>query len=283
MSYMKIQNLYKTRDILLFRECWALEKIHGTSAHLALRADGLHYFAGCVSHEQFSALFSPDMAERMGVIAPEFTIYGEAYGGKCQKMSATYGKALRFVAFEVRIGTSWLSVPDAEQVAKDVGLDFVPYERCSTDLDALDALRDADSEQAVRNGMGAGHKREGIVLRPMIELRKNNGERIIAKHKSELFRETKTPRAVTTDALQVLSDAEKIAHEWVTNMRLAHILDAFPGAGIETTGDIVRAMTADVLKESAGEIVDTKEARKAIGKRAAELFREHLNLRKKEG
>lgn len=35
MGYLHIDNLYKNRDILLFRECWALEKVHGTSAHYA--------------------------------------------------------------------------------------------------------------------------------------------------------------------------------------------------------------------------------------------------------
>jgi hypothetical protein len=32
MAYLHIENLYKARDIMLFRECYAMEKIHGTSA-----------------------------------------------------------------------------------------------------------------------------------------------------------------------------------------------------------------------------------------------------------
>ena len=35
MGYRHIDNLYKNQDILLFRECFALEKIHGTSANVA--------------------------------------------------------------------------------------------------------------------------------------------------------------------------------------------------------------------------------------------------------
>ncbi len=34
----------------------------------------------------------------------EVTIYGEGFGGKMQGMSDTYGKELRFVAFDVKIG-----------------------------------------------------------------------------------------------------------------------------------------------------------------------------------
>ena len=34
MGYAHIENLYKNQTILLFRRCWALEKVHGTSAHI---------------------------------------------------------------------------------------------------------------------------------------------------------------------------------------------------------------------------------------------------------
>ncbi len=34
MGYLHIDNLYKNQTIRLFRECYALEKVHGTSAHV---------------------------------------------------------------------------------------------------------------------------------------------------------------------------------------------------------------------------------------------------------
>src|SRR5690348_10996218 len=37
MGYLHIGNLYKTQDLLLFRECYALEKVHGTSAHITCK------------------------------------------------------------------------------------------------------------------------------------------------------------------------------------------------------------------------------------------------------
>ena len=61
MGYMHIDNLYKNTDILMFKECYALEKIHGSSAHLAYKVqDGkpmLSFFAGGTSHAQFVAMF----------------------------------------------------------------------------------------------------------------------------------------------------------------------------------------------------------------------------------
>ena len=279
MGYIHIPNLYKDQTILLFREVFALEKIHGTSAHVSWNGEQVHFFAGGVDNAKFVNLFDcwglPNKFKELG--KPTITVYGEAYGGKCQGMAKVYGKDLKFVAFEVKIGDLWLNVPDAEGVARSFGFDFVHYSQVSTDIETLGAHRDKVSIQAKKNGMGDNHPREGIVLRPLIELTKNNGERIIAKHKSEAYRETRTPRPITSDRLQVLAEGDSIAREWVTPMRLNHVLQSFsPGVGIEFTGDIIGAMVEDILREANQEIIDSKEARKSIGKRTATLFKEHL-------
>jgi len=278
MSYMHIDNLYKAKEILEFKTVYAMEKIHGTSAHVAWKDGKVTFFSGGADHKAFSALFFPvALADKFTELdLPEVVIFGEAYGGKLQGMKATYGPELRFVAFEVKIGTSWLSVPQAEDVVKKLGLEFVHYDLIETTQIALDRFRDADSVQAIRNGTGGGHKREGIVLRPPFEVRMNNGARIIAKYKREDFQETKTPRPLNVDKLAVLEKAQAIAEEWVTEMRLAHVLDAFPGAGIEQTGEVIKAMTADVEREAKGEIIASREARVAIGKRTASMFKARL-------
>ena len=127
-----------------------------------------------------------------------------------------------------------MDVPKAESIVKSLGLEFVHYVKISTDLKEIDAQRDMYSIQAIRNGISeyAGPNanvlnpkmREGIVLRPLIELTKNNGERIICKHKRAEFIETKTPRVVDLDKQRVLESAQLIVDEWVTNNRLNNIL-----------------------------------------------------------
>ncbi len=57
MGYLHIGNLYKTPHVLLFRECYALEKVHGTSAHIGWNDGLLNYFSGGESHERFKSLF----------------------------------------------------------------------------------------------------------------------------------------------------------------------------------------------------------------------------------
>ena len=279
MSYLHIPNLYKNQDILLFKECFALEKIHGTSAHLSWKDGRVQLFPGGADSKRFAELFDVPFLESKfkELIGGEQTavVYGEAYGGKLMGMSATYGVDLRFVAFDVKIGGLWLVVPQAALLIGKLGLQFVHFNKVSTDLESLDRERDSDSFQAIRNGMGLGKIREGVVLRPLIEVRKNNDERIIAKHKRDEFRETKNPRPATVDPerWKKLEDANAIAEEWVTAMRLEHIVSKIEGEmTMGRTREVIAVMQEDVLREGAGEIVDSPEARKAIGRKAAEMF-----------
>lgn len=283
MGYMHVNNLYRDQRILLFKEVYALEKLHGTSAHVSWRAGALSFFSGGEKHERFVKLFD-QVALQSAFTAlglTNVTVYGEAYGGSQQKQAYRYGPTLRFAAFDVEVGDLWLAVPQAHELVKQLGLEFVHFVKVSTDLAALDAERDAPSEQARRNGVEGDKFREGVVLRPLIELRDHRGERVMAKHKRDEERETATPRAVISPEKQVILDqAQAIADEWVTLMRLEHVLDKLKGegveSGIEATGTIMRAMIEDVLREGAGEIVDSREARAAIGRKAAELFKLRL-------
>jgi len=281
MGYAKIQNLYKSQDVLLFKEVFALEKIHGTSTRINWSDGQVTLSSGGCKAAHFASLFDLDALkaafEELG--HPRVVVYGEGYGGSMQRMKATYGDALKFVAFEVRIEESWLSVPQAEDVCKKLGLEFVHYAMIPATVEAINAERDAPSMQAVRNGIKEPMPREGIVLRPLIELTKNNGERVMAKHKIELQQERKNqpPADIDPEKLKVLNEAEAIADEWVVPRRLEHVLQAFPeDVGMESTANVIRAMVKDVYVEAKGEIVESKAVAKAIGKKTAQLLKRHL-------
>lgn len=280
MGYMHIDNLYKNTEILMFNECYALEKIHGTSAHVSWKDKKVNLFPGGEAYERFVTLFHIETLEKLFKehFDCDVTIFGEAYGGKQQGMSATYGKDLKFVVFDVKVGESWLSVPQAEEVAKTMGLEFVDYALVSTKLEHIDAERDKPSTQAKRNGIKEDKIREGVVLRPPIEVKKNNGQRIIVKHKRDEFRETATKREVDPEKLKILTEAKAIADEWVTPMRLTHVLDKIGNpTEVEETGKVIKAMIGDVMREARGEIKHSKEATKAIGAKTAQLFKKRIS------
>lgn len=270
-----------------------MEKIHGTSAHVAWREGQVHFHHGGENREKFLECFDEASLARLFDNMPlsvgprgKFTVYGEAYGGKQQQMSHAYGKETRFVAFDVKCDAGgeefWYDVPAAEALVKYLGLEFVHYVRCSTSIDDLNRERDRPSTQARRNGVEGDQISEGIVIRPLVESVDQWGERIIAKHKRDDFRETATVRDTRLAIEQpALDQAEAIAQEWVTEMRLTHVLDRVHEArgsepGIEATGEVIGRMVEDVVREAAGEIVDSKPARRAIGALAAKMFKARL-------
>ena len=280
MGYRKIPNLYNNTDILMFRECYALEKLHGTSSHVKWNDGELTFYAGGCKHTTFVSLFDEEKLKELFLELghDKVTVYGEQYGGKQQGMSLTYGKEPKFAAFEVKIEDTWLNVPNADDVTQKLGLEFVYYAKIKTDPEAIDAERDADSEQAIRNGVGPGKKREGVVLRPLIEFRDNRGNRVMAKHKRDEFRETATPRKVG-DPKQKL-EGEKASLEWVTDMRMRHVVDKMFAEvgklGPEQTGTVIKAMLDDIEKEGGGEVIMNKATRRAVSKSAAQLYRKMM-------
>lgn len=306
MGYLKIPNLYKDDRIFHFEECWALEKLHGTSTHVMLRITNdipdIKYYSGGEKYENFKSLFMEGriftgiMTHFKGTKIQEVIFFGEGIGGKMQGMSATYGPELKFIVFDVKLNGRWLNVPEAEAVAEAAGLEFVDYVRISTKLADIDAERAKPSVQARRNGVTEPKEREGIVLRPIEEAYDQRGNRIITKHKNDSFKETKTPRQVDPERLQILADAKKIADEWVTEMRMDHVLqqaasdneNVFYEGGyrpldITDTGVIVKMMIADVQREAKGEILESKEAMKEVGSAAARLFKKRLSDQFRKG
>lgn len=291
MGYLHIDNLYKNQEILAYPKCYALEKIHGTSAHIRWNEQGLGFHSGGAKHEEFLSLFDrcglekrfdtmpllfPAMA---GDDRPAIVVYGEAYGGKMQANAWRYGPVLRFVAFDVKVDGLWLSVPKAEEVVHALGLEFVYWQEGPTTLEWLDSQRDAPSEQARRNGVQGDQPREGVVLRPLIEVVKPCGTRIIAKHKRPDERETKTIRIVGQRF--EIDAGVAAAREWVTSMRLDHVLDHLQAEhqrpmGIADIPKVVLAMQEDVAREGAGEVLDDKTTRKAIGHAVVDLFKRRL-------
>ena len=183
MGYLHIDNLYRIPELL---ECYALEKIHGTSANVHYKAGRVGFFSGGENHSNFVSLF--DEPSLVSAFASKFIASDEVW---------VYGEAFR-----------------------------------------------------------------------------KDGSRVIAKHKRPEFRETKTPREVDPARVAVMLEAEAIAEEYVTRMRLAHVLQKTPYASERDTGAVIRAMQDDVEREAGGDIVWSKDVAKAVGKATVALLQQ---------
>jgi len=280
MGYMHIENLYRNQEILKFPVCYALEKIHGTSAHISWDGKKVGFYSGGAKRDEFVSLFDKDLltGRFQDFKLPSMIIYGEAYGGKMQGMGDTYGDSLKFVVFDVKQLGTFVNLDYARNIAWLLRLEFVDYTRIPTTLEAIDAERDRPSTQAKRNGILEDRIREGVVLRPLTEQVDYRGNRVIAKHKRVEFSERQhSPKVVDPAKWEVQVKATEIADEWVTEMRLKHVLDKLRQPHtIELMRQVISAMNEDVAREGAGEYVSSKEVISAISTRTAKLYKRYL-------
>lgn len=295
MGYMHIPNLYTVPEVLeLLKDCYAMEKIHGTSAHIRWSPDPnqpgkgqVHLHHGGANKEQFDALFDTEKFKAdiatSNLTEKPVVFFGEAYGGKMQAMSKTYGKELKFVVFDVQIGGTWLDVPNANELATKFGFDFVAWEKVPCTLEALNAERDRPSRQAKKNGIMEDMPAEGIVIRPIHELTFKTGNRVIAKHKRDEFMETAHRKEVDPAKREILLNAAAVAKEWVVPMRMTHVLDKLGNPmDIKMTGKVVMAMQEDVERESQGFVQWNDAVAKAVGKAAAIMYKQVLQNQLKQ-
>ena len=285
MGYMHIITLYKCPEFFeLFTEIYAMEKIHGTSTWLVYSSNNISYHSGGEKTNAFRAIFNDDfLNSQLEIIATlnnwaKIKVHGEAYGAKQQRMSARYGNILKFIVFDIHVenqdGTSYfLNIPEAEEIASKLNLEFVHYVKGPNTATWIEEQANLESVQAIRNGMGH-HNREGVVVRPLVEAKFNNGDRAIAKHKNTEFWE-QTMRPSLGECVKILNDAEQIVNEWVTDQRFNHVTDRVlrdkDNKKIERS-DIkifISLMIEDVKREAENEIVWSGQLKKLIGNKTA--------------
>lgn len=290
MGYMHIELLHKCPEFFeLFEEVYCMEKIHGTTTWILFEiGKPLHFHSGGEKFEDFKALFNEDLlTERLNKISLEkgwtkIKIHGEGYGGKQQKMSETYGEQSRFIAFDIHIECSkhrrFLNVPEAEKISLKLGLEFVDYNRGPNCPEWIEQQTCLPSTQAIRNGVGDGKLREGVVIRPIRETRLPNGKRAIFKNKNEQFWEIATKRPLG-QKLKIAKDISLFVQDWVTEQRFEHVIDRVlqqkDNKNIERDDirNILVLLTEDVQRESEGEIIWSKEIARQVSKAGSVLFR----------
>lgn len=182
---------YSLPEFEYLQDCeWEFtEKIDGTNIRVCW--DGMIYvtFSGRTDKamipifllEKLRGLFTP---EKMKVQFPdcEVTLYGEGYGARIQKGGGNYiPDGVSFVLFDVRIGDWWLKREDVEQIAAALKIDSVPVVGYGTLYDLIDLGKSEFKSQ------WGNFTAEGIVARPVVELKARNGSRIITKIKHKDF------------------------------------------------------------------------------------------------
>lgn len=111
----------------------------------------------------------------------EVILFGEGYGPKIQN-GDEYRSDASFILFDVLVGNNYQEREWVEKTAQMFGIDVVPIVLTGTIQDGIDYVM-----KHPQSTMGTAMM-EGVVGRPMIELRDRRGERVIIKIKWEDFK-----------------------------------------------------------------------------------------------
>lgn len=103
-------------------------------------------------------------------------LFGEGYGPKIQKGGA-YRDDVSFILFDVLIGDFWLKRNDLEDIARTFDIDVVPVIFEGTIAEAVRFVK-----ARPKSTFGTANM-EGLVGRPVVEMRDRMGKRVITKIK----------------------------------------------------------------------------------------------------
>ena len=108
-------------------------------------------------------------------------LYGEGYGAKIQN-GGNYRSDVSFILFDVLIGDNWQEREWVEKTAKMFGIDVVPVVFVGSLEEGIDYVMEHHPSTIGTAMM------EGIVGRPMVEMRDRLGKRILVKITWEDFK-----------------------------------------------------------------------------------------------
>jgi hypothetical protein len=154
------------------------EPIDGPLVRIGGRTDRAQIPATLVARLQ--QLFT---VEKMEAAFPEHgvTLYGEGYGSGIQKGGGYKPDGVDFILFDIRVGEWWLKREDVEDIAAKLEIGVVPVWAEGALFEAVEAVR-----APIPSRIGQAWA-EGFVVRPMVDIRMRNGQRIIGKIKTRDF------------------------------------------------------------------------------------------------
>lgn len=109
------------------------------------------------------------------------TLYGEGYGAKIQKGGNYIPDGVDFALFDIKIGDWWLRWDDVVGIAEKLGISTVPFVCYGNIQEGIDMVK-----TGIYSAFGQFWA-EGLVLKPLVELKARNGHRIITKLKTRDF------------------------------------------------------------------------------------------------
>lgn len=150
----------------------------GRTERAQIPADLMNYLVNTFGGETNAQLFEQKFGET------EVTLYGEGYGPKIQKGGGLYRSDVSFILFDVSVGDVWLTRDSVEDIAEALGVGVVPVVGIGPLGAAIDFVK-----QRPASLLSEKAQMEGVVARPVVELKDRMGRRLIVKIKVRDFAE----------------------------------------------------------------------------------------------
>ena len=167
---------------------WAYtEKVDGTNIRVIWDGENVT-FRGKTDNAQLYVPLVERLQEKFysGAMAQIFDgpvcLYGEGYGAKIQKGGGNYIQdSVDFALFDVLIGDNWLERNNVEDIAGKLQIMIAPVIGKGSLYEAIERCKKGFDSQ------WGSFMAEGIVARPIIEMKDRRGHRIITKIKCKDF------------------------------------------------------------------------------------------------
>lgn len=209
-TYEKINNVYK-RDIegtkkliegefqdetvyFLQENCWEFtEKIDGTNIRVMWDGHKVK-FGGRTEHSEIPKYLMNKLQELFGgeeveelfeqvFGEKEVILFGEGYGAKIQGVGSLYRSDVSFILFDVWINGNYQPRENVEKIAQLFNIEIVPIV-FTGDIDGAVKFVKTHPKSTIGNAY-----MEGVVGRPLVEMRDRCGKRIIVKIKWNDFKD----------------------------------------------------------------------------------------------
>lgn len=205
-KYHKIQTVYlrdpETKYKTLLEDRYALpefeylaknqwvftEKVDGTNIRVDWDLERIT-FGGRTDNAQIPVFLYSKLQEKFTLneflklySETPMTLYGEGYGARIQKGGGNYiSDGVEFILFDIMINENYLSRDNVCDIGDALNVGVVPIIETGPLADAIDL-----AACGFQSTFGE-HQAEGLVMRPVVELKSQIGKRIITKIKCKDF------------------------------------------------------------------------------------------------
>lgn len=187
------ENIFRNETVEFLKDVdWEFtEKIDGTNIRIVWDGHKVSYY-GRTDKAQIPSQLMNRLIELFGGETNEemfeqkfgempVMLIGEGYGAKIQKVGNEYREDNDFILFDVCIDNNYLSRESVKDIANYFNIDSVPVVMIGKLQDGIDYVKSKPKSK-----IGTADA-EGLVARPLLELKDKQGKRIIVKIKVRDF------------------------------------------------------------------------------------------------